>query len=717
MLLRAQDYASWSATLTLKLFNQVLSYVTHTKPNIRKAAQHAIESMIHGSCFMTANNSCDQSNAQNSLEIAQPTFHPAGTYVAKFCIEQFKVENLTKSQTVLLYTIELMKKTLNGLKNDDIKEICEYLLSVMATSKTTVQKNCFEVLDHLFQSKSPNLSIDLIGKLLAATYDYRPEQSDVALTLAWMNVMKRGHMCLATYNITKCLLELPRFVTICAGDIWKSDNIQVATGVYHILKELFDECIAAGVKTEAHINLHRKPIARMINDITKCLNEPYGFVSQQVVGVFQTIFEVCGRHFGDILQPALNQIAARYDDSASKQIQIENAVRAAISTMGPNAALIAVPLTDATGDVNITRLWVLQALKKSISESSFEYFYSKILPLANNCHDQWKHHQAEGNLAAARANELFYIQLWDLFPGFCQQPKDLNKFGSIARLLGDKLRNCIEIRVAIYDGLLKLLENPNAEAKVQLARFARNYLNILLNIYTRKPSGTEEHIAHTNALKVIVEYLKITPKDVLGEIFTSVLDQYKTKERIENALHEVQKLNNAIQRNDHELIGLNEANKIQESYDLLKNIIEENTTGAEYVLNNPDEVREILQVIPAKRLQQLFKHTQKIILDGTFTYQSYFDLLMALAVYQSKDELNTLFKKYIDPTLRHAKKDGVTKMIKERQLKSYQLLQNILESQTDGCREFVTDEFKQIRELLSKSQQNSEDSAHDVRLT
>lgn len=712
VLLRAQEYASWSASLTLKLFNQVLSYVTHTKPNVRKAAQRAIESIIHGSCFMVASNSTDE-----QTETAQPTFHPAGTFVAKFCIEQFKVENLTKSQTVILYTIELMKKTLNGLKNADIKEICEYLLSVMATSKITVQKSCFEVLDQLFRSKSPNLSVDLIGKLLAATYDYRPDQSDVTLTLAWINVMKRGHMCLATFNITKCLVELPRFVAICTTDIWKSDNLQVATGVYHILKELFEECVAAGLKTDAHVNLHRKPIVRMINDIAKCLNEPYGYVSEQVVGVFQTIFEVCGSNFGDVLQPALNQIAARYDSSAAKQIQIENAVRAAISTMGPDAALIAVPLTDANGDVNIARLWMLQALKKSIQGSSFEYFYCKILPLATKCYDQWKHHQSEGNLAAARTNELFYIQLWDLFPSFCQQPKDLNKFGSIAKLLGDKLKNCIEIRTAIYDGLLKLLENANDDAKLQLARFARNYLNILLNIYTKKPGGTEEHISHENAMKVIVEYLKITPADVLGEIFSSVRSQYKAKERVESVLQKVQELNKTVERNDSdaETIGVNEAKKIQESYDLLKNIIEENAMGVEYVEGNADEVCEQLQIIPAKRVQQLFKNTQKSI--GSFAYQAYFELLMALAVYQSEEKLNELFNEYIEPTLRNAKKGGITPMIKERQSKSYQLLQNILESQRDGCCKFVSTNLKQIQKALSNTQQNRKDSSQDARLT
>lgn len=713
MLLRAQEYASWSAGLTLKLFNQVLSYVIHTKPSIRKAAQRAIESIIHGSCFMTTNIQLEEQLAEGSSQIP---FHPAGTYLAKFCIDQFKTENLIKSQSIILHVIELLKKTLNSLKNKHIKEICEYLLSIMVTSKSYIQRNCFDILDHLFASKSPNLSEDLIGKLLAAIYNYRPEQNDVNLTLAWLSVMKHGHISLTTFNVTKCLMELPRFITICARDIWKSDNLQIATGVYHTIKELFEVCIASGLTNDSQADIHRKIITKIINEVIKCLDEPFGFVSTQIVGVFQTIFEICGHHFANVLQPALNQIASRYDDTASKQIQIENTIRAAISTMGPEAVLIAVPLTDNTGNVIITRLWVLQALKKANYSSSFEFFYCKILPVANKCYDLWKLNQDGGNLAAARTNELFYVQLWDLFPSFCEKPTDINKFGSIAKTLGDAMKNRIELRPAIFDGLKKLLENSDDESKVQLSRFARNFLNILLNIYTKKPTGSEEHTSHTGAFNVIEEYLKITPNDVLGELFNAVYLQYKSKERVELVLQKVVEMNQKLDRTElnETQIGADEAKKIQDAFDLLKNIIQENAMGVEYVEGNEDEVCELLRVIPVKRLSQMFKSTQQFI--GTFAYQAYFELLIVLAIYQTDETLNELFVKYIEPTLRSAKKSGVTPLIKERQAKTYELLRNILKSENPGCQKFVAGNLFEIQKTLLNTLQNRKSSSQDIRL-
>lgn len=678
----------------------------HTKPNIRKAAHRAIESIIHGCCFMVSKSIGEDAEME---ETPKAKFHPAGTYVAKFCIEQFKMENVNKSQTVILYAIEMIKKTLSHLKNDDIKEICEYLLSIMVTSKTTIQRNCFDTLDQLFGSKSPNLSQDLLGKLIAAIYDYRPERTDVNLTLAWINVLKHGHICLTSFNIGKCLIELPRFITIMANDVWKSENLQIATGAYHTIKELLDECVRPGLNADASGNAHRKPVTKIINELMKCLNEPFGHVAQQIVGVFQTVFEVCGGIFATELQPALNQITARYDDTATKQIQIENAVKAAISTMGPQAALTAVPLTDSQGNVIITRLWVLQALKKAIQKSSFEFFYRKILPMANQCFDNWKKFQAENNLASARSNELFYIQLWDLFPSFCNEPKDLDKFRLIAKTLGDTMKNRIEVRMAIFDGLKKLLQNGAENSKSQLAALSKNFLNILLNIYTKKPNGSEEHTSRMSAMEVIQEYLKITSKDVLMEIFNSVKDEYKEKERIEMILHKLQELNNGIDRTDEEDVNDNTA------ITTVKNLLEGNPMALANIENKSEEISALLKSISKKRLQGMFKSTHNQL--NSFTFQAYFELLVVLAIYQSAKELNELFTDYIEPTLRNAKKGGVTHLIKERQAKSYELLENILESENPGCKHFVGEHLLAIQKVLLNTLQNRKAGSQDARLT
>lgn len=637
VLLRAQDYASWSAELTLKLFNQTLPFVIHTKPTVRKAGQRAIESIVHGSCFMVKSDDSDRPAVQ---------FHPAGTYLTRFVIDQFKVQqNIAKSQTIVLHTIELLKKTMSHLNNEDIKNICEYLLSIMVTSKVTIQKMCFDTLHQLFGSKSANLSQDLCGKLIAAIYNYRPEKTDVPLTLAWLNVIKLGHVCLASFSADKCIKELPRLITICAGDIWKSDDLHIATGAYHTIRELFEECVRPACATLALATQHQKPIVKILNEIAKCLLEPFGHVAQQIIGAYQTVFEVCGRFFCEPLQPALNQIAGRYDDTATKQIQIENTFRAAIKTMGPQAAITAAPLTDAAGDVIITRLWVLQALKKAICQTSLCYFTDDILPLAKKCFEKWHTHKKQGNLAASRSNELFYVQLWDLFPSFCDDPSDMREVfisKKFAEPLGSALKSQPEIRVAICEGLKKLLLNESDEIRTCLRRFASNYLNILFTIYAKKPKQSEEHASRAHALQAITEYLKVADKSTLDQLFLSVLNEYKSKETI--AAKDVHK-------------------------------------------------------------------------KDSFQYQAYFDLLLVLAVYQTTEQLTQLFGEYIKPALQNAKTADISVTNKERQAKSYEMLKNILESEADGCKAFVSQHILEIQSALLNTLQQRKNSSQDMRLT
>lgn len=211
--------------------------------------------------------------------------------------------------------------------------------------------------------------------------------------------------------------------------------------------------------------------------------------------------------------------------------------------------------------------------------------------------------------------------------------------------------------------------------------------------------------------------MKICGKDVLNELFNSVQYQYRTKERVETALHRIQEMNGKLNRNAGDDNELGEANKqkIQEAYDLLKNIIQENSMALEYIDEHGDEINELLNLIPASRLQQLFKSSTQLI--GTFGFQAYFDLILVLAVYQSDEQLKQLFSEYIEPTLRNAKKGGVTPTIKERQAKSYEMLRNILQSQNVGCQRFVATHLLEIQKTLLNTLQNRKDTSQDIRLT
>lgn len=189
-------------------------------------------------------------------------------------------------------------------------------------------------------------------------------------------------------------------------------------------------------------------------------------------------------------------------------------------------------------------------------------------------------------------------------------------------------------------------------------------------------------------------------------------------ERMETILTKIQELHATLDQDESDETKIDAARQkeIQAAYDVIQSLLKgENALGVEYVEENGEEVLTHLRLIPNKRLRNLFKTAKQHL--GPFAYESYFDIIEALAVFQSADHLKDLYDEYIAPTIKNVKKAGVTRIIKERQLKSYILLKNILSSENAGCVEFVEGNIKQIQKVLLTAVQTRKHNAQVTRLT
>lgn len=354
-LLRAQEYALWTLSSTLEYFDAIMAFVIHVRPKIRKSAQHAVASIIHGSSFMQSNTPTDSDDMVEDVPKKVVTFHPASGRIATFCIQQFKPENVANGQTIVLHTLGLLRDTLSGFKVDDIKTVCEHLLSIMTAANVLILTNCFQTLYALFKSTSANLSANLVGKLITALYDYRPDRLDPRQILAWLTVVKEAHVCLSSHDLTMCVNALPKLIEICASDLWMNARIEIVTGTSNSIKELFTECIKTACFTRQLAEANRNAIVKCIKAVTKALSAPFGHVATQVVQTFAVVFETTGRFFANELLEPLTVIGGRYDADSAFRLHIEHAILAAIPTMGPENVLKAIPLVNGAddGDVSI----------------------------------------------------------------------------------------------------------------------------------------------------------------------------------------------------------------------------------------------------------------------------------------------------------------------------------------------------------------------------
>lgn len=536
-LLRAQPHADWQQTSTHTYFDAMLAFVTHSKPKIRKSAQQAVTSVIHGSCFMEPTPAPPPAAGEEAGEPtpSSVTYHPAGARVVKFCLAQFTADNIANAHTTILHTLGLLRDTLAGFRGADIQQLCERLLSIMTATNVLIRTNCFHVLHSLFAARSRNLSAELTGRLITALYEYRPEKSDARQTLAWLTVLKEAHVCLSAYDLPMTVHAVPALMEVCAGDLWLSERNEVVSGASNAIRELFLECVRPACNTKQQAEAHAESIVRCIDTVAGGLTAPFGHVATQVVLTFATVFEVCGKWFGKQLIGPLQTIGARYDADSAFRLQIEHTVLAAIPHMGAECVLRAIPLTkrsDGGGgaELELSRSWILPLLREAVAESTLAYFDTHILTLADGCRRQWKQCEAAGDAPMAHTYELLWNQLWGLLPGFCRRPLDMENFRTVAQKLGAQLRDNAELRAPVLDGLKELMAGADEEGQQRIGAFARNFLPLLFNIYMTKPTGSYEGEIRTSTLLVIREYLKITPRATLDQMYGIAQQQQKDAE-------------------------------------------------------------------------------------------------------------------------------------------------------------------------------------------
>jgi ribosomal RNA-processing protein 12 len=127
VVLRAQQYSCWESSSTMKFLDSILTFTIHTKPKIRKSAQHAIGSILYGSVFMLPEKKETDEFDEEEMQSEPPKIvHPAASRVARFCVDQFKPEIISNNQTLLFHILALLQSVLAGNLNKKLKFFQNY---------------------------------------------------------------------------------------------------------------------------------------------------------------------------------------------------------------------------------------------------------------------------------------------------------------------------------------------------------------------------------------------------------------------------------------------------------------------------------------------------------------------------------------------------------------------------------------------------------------
>uniref|UniRef100_A0A2K6EW19 Ribosomal RNA processing 12 homolog n=1 Tax=Propithecus coquereli TaxID=379532 RepID=A0A2K6EW19_PROCO len=506
-LLRKQDLEAWGYPVTLQVFHGLLSFTVHAKPKIRKAAQHGVCSILKGSEFMFGEKA--------------PTHHPAAVSTAKFCIQEIEKSGGSKEATTTLHMLTLLKDLLPCFPEGLVKSCSETLLRVMTLSHVLVTACAMQAFHSLFHAKPSlsTLSAELNAQIITALYDYVPSENDLQPLLAWLKVMEKAHINLVRLQRDLGLGHLPRFFGT-AMTCLLSPHLQVVTAATQSLKEILKECVAPHVADIGSITSSAsgpaQSIAKMFRAAEEGLMYKFHAAWSSVLQLLRVFFEVCGRQAHPVMKKCLQSLCdLRLSPHFPHTAALDQAVGAAVSSMGPEVVLQAVPLEiDGSEEtLDFPRSWLLPVIRDHVQETRLGFFTTYFLPLANTLKSKAMDLAQAGRTVESKIYDTLQWQIWTLLPGFCTRPTDVaTSFKGLARTLGMAISERPDLRVTVCQALRTLItKGCEAEAdRAEVSRFAKNFLPILFNLYGQPIAAGDTPTPRRAVLETIKTYLTIT---------------------------------------------------------------------------------------------------------------------------------------------------------------------------------------------------------------
>ncbi|EFA09698.2 RRP12-like protein [Tribolium castaneum] len=523
-LLRKQELIVWTNEATVKIFTSMLNpFCLHTKPKWRKAAQQAVILVVKSDYFTSTNTNI------------------AADKIAEFCEQTLDtcmggnsgailVSSIQAGQTTILHTLGLLKDTICCFSKSHMKKCCEIILRLMTLNYPIVTSCGLQVLHALFSAQTAVVPPKLNAQLISALYEYQPAAGDVQPTLAWLAVMQQAHVHLADVDLAASCAALPKiFATI--SQLWLSEKSEIMTAATHALENLLKDAVGPACATKEQVEQFSTKINKCFSCVEAGLGYQYHSVWHQVLHLIAVMFEVGGQNCSHMLLNCLKSLSELRDSyKFSYNNELEHAVGAAIRSMGPETVINVISLKKDNGDLNLDRSWMLPVLKENIKASTIEYFMKGILPLALYCQRRSAQLAEANDGIGAHSSELLYMQLWNLLPCFCNHPTDIkDSFKSVAKVLGTAISDRKELRLSVMASLRKLIasakESENQDDIDELARFDKNYLPILFNVYTTKPMGSDEEGQRLAALDTIKVYLTIAKPELTQQLLTHAIER------------------------------------------------------------------------------------------------------------------------------------------------------------------------------------------------
>ncbi|XP_023785501.1 RRP12-like protein isoform X2 [Cyanistes caeruleus] len=433
-----------------------------------------------------------------------------------------------KEATTTLHVLALLRDVLPCFPAAVVKTCCETLLRVMTLSHVLVTACAMQAFHSLFsaQASVACLPAELNAQIITALYDYVPSTSDLQPLLTWLATMERAHINLGRLQKDLCWAHLPRLFS-AAMNCFLSPHSQVVSTAAQTLETLLSECIAPHMENVGTVSASAPApaayLCKMFRSVEEGLTYRFHAAWDEVLRVLEIFFETCGKQCHPIMRKCLQSLCdLRLSPHFPYTAEVDQAVGAAVSTMGPEVLLEAVPLeiNGKEETLDFPRSWLLPVLRDNVQGARLGFFTSHFLPLAAALKSRALEFTQAGKSVEAKIYDTLQWQVWTLLPGFCTHPTDvLGAFKGLARTLGMAISERPDLRPTVCQALRTLIHKgceTDAE-RAEVGRFAKNFLPILFNVYSQPEEDGGTSAQRRSVLDTVRAYLTITdPQMVCG---------------------------------------------------------------------------------------------------------------------------------------------------------------------------------------------------------
>ncbi|EFX68356.1 hypothetical protein DAPPUDRAFT_260244 [Daphnia pulex] len=523
VLLRNQDVSAWSSSSTLQIYDALLTFVSSPKPQVRKAAQHAICSILKGSTFLTQDEDA-------------PILHPVASRTGKFCLTFIEEHGFGSEPSPLLHLLNLLKEIVAVLPQSEVKPLCESLLKLMTLNNVLISSCAMQCFHSMFicRPRAITLSADLNARLITALYDYQPSANDTQPLRGWLSVMTQALLNLGRLDSLLCVGHLPRFFSV-ATVLWSSDRMEVVLSVTPSLASLISQGLEPAFNQPENMAAVTSAAEKITKSVEQSLNYQTVKAWKYVIHLCTTLIEGVGKSRPEILKSLIKSLASlRVSPRFPHEAEADFAIGKAVRVCGPRFLLKCIPLGITGKEKNSYEFpysWLLPILRENIQNTELGFFIEYFLPLAQTCRARVPQCKEDQDRVGFRIFDLLQRQMWALLPGFCKCPTDVEvSFKQIAKLLGQALADRPDIRMDVMAALRQLIIHSKTDDKIQVevARYAKNYIPLLFNLFTTKSTTDEEESQRESVFQTTTYYLQVADTELLHSLFDKAKEKLTT---------------------------------------------------------------------------------------------------------------------------------------------------------------------------------------------